>query len=104
MYVVLIGREASELPNPVRECANMLRRKRNSLRRMGQMERMGVLRGKHNLRSRTALHRISRRVCSLLIPPEDMDYRWKVQFIRICMILGVTSTFYVNEIDRKTHG
>ena len=24
-----------------------------------------------------------------------MDYRWKLQFIRTCMILGVVFTFYV---------
>ena len=34
-------------------------------------------------------------MCSLLTPPEDMGYRWKVQFIRTCMILGVIFTFYV---------
>ncbi len=30
-----------------------------------------------------------------LITAEDMDYRWELQFIRTCMILGVIFTFYV---------
>ncbi len=63
---------------------------------MGRMEMMGVLRGE-------ALLEVADRACAarvfgcalLLIPPEDMDYRWELQFIRTCMILGVVFTICV---------